>query len=417
MLLIPNLGAEEERPWDESAATLSEPISAAQRPAAWAASVQLWRALFAQEAQVLGDDTSLSRPSWPSGLGPQSGNAVFPWLDAPDAAAAWLNTPAAARAAQAAGRSLLGASPEIVRVVHDKAFAYRVASEERMFSSALREAIAVLEPELLCDPEAAVREINARVASWPAWMQSGFTLKPRLGTSGRGRVAGVGGRAQECRGGFERLAASGGVLLEPWLKRTADFATQLWVGGADELLLLGSAELVVDRSGLYRGHRGFVDSRGRVTSGSPHDETLRVSAVQLAQAAAAEGYRGPCGVDAFAYETDEGRCALRPVVELNARFTLGIVAIGMLRRALPRLKSDLSLEPGMLRAFEFRLNAPPGGWPERADGPGILWIPLADSDADTDAGPGLWVAEDRATLERCLAQESDSQSTRPKSAD
>ena len=49
----------------------------------------------------------------------------------------------------------------------------------------------------------------------------------------------------------------------------------------------------------------------------------------------------------------------------------------------------------MLRAFEFRLGAPPEGWPERSDGPGILWIPLAESDAA--CGPGLWVAEDRAT--------------------
>jgi hypothetical protein len=358
--------------------------------------------LFAEEAQILGEEAPLSASSWPSGLGEQSSKAVFPWLDVPDAAAAWLNTPAAARTAQTAGRSLLGASPEVVRLVHDKAFAYRVAREERMFSSALGEAIAVLEPELLRDPEAARNEIETRVASWPAWLQSSFTLKPRLGTSGRGRVAGYVGRTQECRGGFERLAASGGALLEPWLKRSADFATQLWVGGADELLLLGSAELLVDGSGLYRGHRGFVDSRGRVTSGSPHDETLRISAVLLAQAAAEQGYRGPCGVDAFTYEADDGREALRPVVEFNARFTLGIVAIGMLRRALPRLKSELSLQPGMLYAFEFRLDAAPEGGPARADGPGILWIPLGDS--NTEAGPGLWVAKDRATLDRCLAQ-------------
>jgi hypothetical protein len=73
----------------------------------------------------------------------------------------------------------------------------------------------------------------------------------------------------------------------------------------------------------------------------------------------------------------------------------------MLRRALPRIKRDLALEPGMLRAFEFRLSAPPQGWPERVDGPGILWIGLGEP--DVDSGPGLWVAQDRETLDACLA--------------
>jgi hypothetical protein len=408
MLLIANLGAEEGRPWDESATTPSESASSVQSESARAASVKLWHALCAQEARILGDDGALSTSPWPTGFGPRSSDAVFSWLDAPDLAAAWLNTPAAAGAAQEVGRSLLGAPPEIVRVVHDKAFAHRVACEERILPAPLAEAIAVLDPELLRDPEAAVREIDARMASWPTWMQSDFTLKPRLGTSGRGRVAGVGGRTEKCRGGFERLAASGGALLEPWLKRSGDFATQLWIGSTGELLLLGSAELLVDGSGLYRGHRGFVDSRGRVTSGNPYDETLRESAVTVALAAAAEGYSGPCGVDAFAYQTEEKREVLRPLVEFNARFTLGIVAIGLLRRALPRLKSELSLEPGVLRAFEFRLGAPPGGWPEQTQEPGVLRISLDDSDADS--GPGLWVAEDRATLDRCFAQGSESQS-------
>jgi hypothetical protein len=402
MLLIPNLGAEEERGWDELRVENSGTGVSAKQASSLASVVSLWQALFCAESRVMGDDGSLSDNAWPAGLGQRSSDAVFPWLQAPELVAAWLNTPAAAQAAQKAKRSLLGASPEVVRRVHDKAFAYRVANEERILPASLREAIMVLEPELLRDPEAAIREINARVASWPTWMQADFTLKPRLGTSGRGRVAGVGGAAQDCQGGFERLAGKGGALLEPWLKRSADFSTQLWVGAEGELLLLGSLELVVDRSGLYRGHRGTVDSRGRVTSGSPYDEKLRESAVLVAQAAAAQGYLGPCGVDAFAYQADEEGERLRPVVEFNARFTVGIIAIGMLRRALPRLRSDLGFEPGMQGAFEFRLTPRPGGWPKRADAPGILWIPLAEADAQS--GPGLWVAQDHATLDAHLAQ-------------
>jgi len=95
-----------------------------------------------------------------------------------------------------------------------------------------------------------------------------------------------------------------------------------------------------------------------VTSGNRYDEALREAAVAVAQAAIAAGYHGPCGVDAFAFEVEPGRIELRPVVEFNARFTLGIVAIGWLRRALPRIRRELSLDPGGLRAFQFRLDAP-----------------------------------------------------------
>jgi hypothetical protein len=194
-------------------------------------------------------------------------------------------------------------------------------------------------------------------------------------------------------------------MLEPWLKRTCDLSAQLWIGRDRQLVLLGTTELLVEGSGLYRGHRGFVDSRGRVTSGHRYDEALREAAVAVAQAAIASGYYGPCGVDAFAFEAEPGRVELRPVVEFNARFTFGTVAIGLLRRALPRIRQGLSLDPGGLRAFLFRLDAPPGGWPDNTDAQGALLIPLSAEDPGADAGvePGLLLAEDREALDRALA--------------
>jgi hypothetical protein len=274
-----------------------------------------------------------------------------------------------------------------------------------MLPDCLEPCIAVLESELLRDPDRAIREIEAKLALWPAWTAGRFTLKPRFGTSGRGRVAGNAGRVAEVSGGFPRLAESGGAMLEPWLKRTCDLSAQLWIGRDRQLVLLGTTELLVEGSGLYRGHRGFVDSRGRVTSGNRYDEALREAAVAIAQAAIAAGYHGPCGVDAFAFEVEPGRVELRPVVEFNARFTFGTVAIGLLRRALPRIRQELSLDPGGLRAFQFRLDAPPGGWPDSTVARGTLLIPLSAEDPATDAGaePGLLLAENRETLDRALA--------------
>jgi len=260
---------------------------------------------------------------------------------------------------------------------------------------------------VLRSPDRAIRDIEAALASWPAWTQGRFTLKPRFGTSGRGRIAGIAGRVSEARGGFARLAESGGALLEPWLKRTCDLSAQFWVGPDRRLVLLGTTELLVEASGLYRGHRGFVDARGRVSSGSRHDAAMLEAAVRVAEAAAAAGYHGPCGVDAFAFEVEPGRVELRAIVEFNARFTLGIVAIGWLRRALPCIRQHLALDPGAPKSFLFRLDAPAGGWPAAADAKDLLWVPLGADDARVPARsvPGLLIADDRDALDRALAMQ------------
>ena len=71
--------------------------------------------------------------------------------------------------------------------------------------------------------------------------------------------------------------------------------------------------------------------------------------------------------------------------------TFGTVVIGLLRRALPRIRQALSLDPGGLRAFLFRLDAPLGGWPEPTDAQGALLIPLSTEDptAAVRIEPGL----------------------------
>jgi hypothetical protein len=402
-LLIPNLGAEEGAGWDAPAfdePQASDPQPQHSRQPVARTAAQLWCALFAADSRCLGEPANAPDRFWPAELGPRSAAAIFDWLDVPDAAIAWLNTPAAAGFARREDRRLLGAPPEVVRAVHDKAFAHRVAIAERLLPAGLDEMIAVLEPETLRDTDGAVAAIEARLAAWPRWTRGRFTLKPRFGTSGRGRVAGEAGRAADGREAFARLAESGGALLEPWLTRTRDLSAQLWIGPDGQIVLLGTTELLVAGSGLYRGHRGFVDSRGRVTSGSRYEEAVREAAAAVAQHAAVAGYRGPCGVDAFAFEAEPGRVELRAAVEFNARFTLGTVAIGLLRRALPGLGPERFPRPGELRAFQFQLDAPSGGWPALSDATDVLSIPLGDPDGNAE--PALLIADDRAALDRHL---------------
>ena len=90
--------------------------------------------------------------------------------------------------------------------------------------------------------------------------------------------------------------------------------------------MLGTMEQIVAPSGVYLGHLAEIDSRGRVFSGSAHEESLREAAAVAARHAHEEGFFGPCGIDAFGVEfkdADGGtREILRPLVEFNARFTI-----------------------------------------------------------------------------------------------
>jgi len=373
--LLPNIGAEEGA---NAARRRSEP---------WVTAVAgLWHTLFAAGTGWL--DEERPQAPWPAAWGARAAGAVFPWLEAPGRATAWLNTEAASQQAAATGRELTGASPEVVRQVHDKAFAHAVARREGLLPPDLADTVAALDPELLRDADAAVERIDAEIARWPPRARRRFTLKPRIGSSGRGRVAGCDGNADtpQLRGALPRLA-------EP-----EDLSASLWIGAADELVLLGTTQQWLAPSGLYLGQRGMVDSKGRVTSGSGRDEALREAAAAVAHAAAAEGFFGPCGLDAFAFRTDAGGEAFRPVVEWNARFTLGTLAIGLVRRALGAVAKDFGLAPGVRLAFHFGLDAPAGGWPE-ADS--ALFVSPLWRSGDA-VRPALVVAESRQALDRHL---------------
>ncbi len=343
--LLPNLGGEEGPGWRQG---LEDPTVAA--------TARLWRLLFAPDAKLL----RMDEPGpWPEDLGPPPAGPAWPWLDAEGVVVPWVATEDAAADRRVSGRPLWGPPPATVARVHDKAFAHAVAKEERLLPASLRGRIAVFDPEDLAPADAAIARIQDALADWPDWARARFTLKPRIGTSGRGRVAGRDGVAdtEALRGALPRLAERGGALLEPWLERSYDLSVQMLVDAEAGVTLLGTLEQVAAPSGRFLGHRGEIDSRGRVFSGRPEEEDLRASAPLVAVAAREAGFHGPCSVDAFVFldpETDGE--TLRPIVELNARFTAGTVTVGLVRRALPRVKQTLGLGPGQRMGFHLCLD-------------------------------------------------------------
>jgi hypothetical protein len=169
------------------------------------------------------------------------------------------------------------------------------------------------------------------------------------------------------RGALPRLAERGGAIFEPWLDRIGDYSVSVLVpdpGPADALpTILGSLEIWSSASGVYRGHCGEVDSRGRVFSGDRDDESLRADAAAVVSRARERGFAGVCGIDSFRYreraESAQARVErMRGAVEFNARATMGWVTIGLVRRALPIVKEPLALTPGDRRGFALTYHDP-----------------------------------------------------------
>lgn len=337
--LHPNVGAEEPRGPDHPAAR---------------SVARLWRLLFPSHAEWPEPEPC----DWPEAWGPPPDTAAYSWLPE-HGLCAWWNDRESAEAARRAGAELTGPSPEIVARVHDKAFAARFAARSGFSEPVFADRVRVFDPEDLRDTAAFRERLRRELARWPAELARTATLKPRIGTSGRGRVRAGPGDPTDWEGALPRLAARGGALLEPWVARERDYSVQLHVARDGTLTLLGALEQSATPSGVIRGHRGELDHRGHVMCADRRDEDLLEPACGLARAAHAEGFFGPCGVDAFSFR-HEGVSLLRPTVELNARFTTGTIAVGLLRRARDWLDDRLPPRPGARRTFAFDLAERPG---------------------------------------------------------
>lgn len=381
-LLFANLGAEEDASWLR--------MSAHPRVRAVA---RLWAALFPASARLVGPGAR-SAPRLAGALASAPDSPAFPFCAPGRVLVPWLATREAERLACAERVPCEAPAVDVVLRVHDKAFAHAEAVAASLVPDALAGTTLVLGPEELTNADTARRRIEAAVASWPDWLRASFVVKPRLGTSGRGRLAGRAGRVDTLRieRALARLRASGGALVEPWLERTLDLSAQLYVAGPDDVRVLGTLRQVVTKHGGPTGHAGRLRDDGEVDSGTSWDAELRATARAIGRAAGSAGFRGACGVDSFVFRTEDGAEALRPVVELNARFTAGTVALGCIARAV-----RAHLTRG---ARELYFGFPPeaGEWPERASHRAELLPLLAD-----DPSVRLCLAGDEAALAETLS--------------
>lgn len=138
----------------------------------------------------------------------------------------------------------------------------------------------------------------------------------------------------------------GQLVVEPWLERELDFSVQLEMepGG---LRLCGYTGLMNDLKGQFLANWAEPDY-GRCPPAklialfaAPADILDRVGNLygEIFSLLEAElhrvGFIGPVSIDALVYRTVQGDCRLKPVVEINPRYTMGRLAVELMKHTCP----------------------------------------------------------------------------------
>lgn len=203
---------------------------------------------------------------------------------------------------------------EIVQKVNSKAFSFRYSS--------------------LAD--AAIIENEAKLKDWLEKVKGPKVIKTCFGLSGKGnwRIDDnqpLNTLLNVCRNEWQQRRP---VIGEPWVDRVYDFSTQWHIDHHGTVKLIGATRFETDDRGIYRGTlAGPVDLL--FSSLKPYlCEHLKIAEKALNEAASL-GYFGFAGIDALIYRHHDHSLSLYPLVEINGRETMSLVALRMQQRTAP----------------------------------------------------------------------------------
>ncbi len=208
------------------------------------------------------------------------------------------------------------APPErVVRDLNSRSFSFRLEQE---WDCGPSEVVAV---SSLSQFEAALRNLE----SLDRWV-----VKGEFSAAARDRVLGRGSQsdAHSLKWIRRRLAEGETLYWEPWLDRVEEAGIQWEIPVAGEPRLVGIAPLLCDEAGRYAGS-GFGEEADCMERWHDAVEISRRAAERIQQA----GYFGPLGIDAMRYRDADGELRLRPLQDVNARWTMGRIALGWRRIA------------------------------------------------------------------------------------
>jgi len=133
------------------------------------------------------------------------------------------------------------------------------------------------------------------------------------------------------------------LVVEPWLERELDFSAQLEMT-ANGLKLCGYTGLQCDARGQFVANFAESHHHKRIPAKivslftEPKDISNQLLEFYGEVFAALEielrkiDFTGPIGIDAFVYRTENGTVKLKPIVEINPRYTMGRLLVELMRQ-------------------------------------------------------------------------------------
>jgi hypothetical protein len=242
--------------------------------------------------------------------GNQSGRIFTPWGWTPGAVA--LGAQVGARVARVSPVSPV--SLDTIRRVNSKLWSHALEQELGVGMPGARVAASFAELE-----EAVARACPREGDKW--------VIKSPFGFAARERVLGRGARLEGAQATWARRQFTRGetLIFQPWLERVREYGVTLEIAAGGEITLRGISDLQTNGAGtgtgyllgrrIEAGRRAELESVGRAVG----ERLFR------------EGYFGPAGVDAL-----EHTGGLHPLLEINARYTMGFVALAVERALRPQ---------------------------------------------------------------------------------
>lgn len=190
------------------------------------------------------------------------------------------------------------------------------------------------------------RDADSALAEITRLLESGqVLLKAPFACAGRGHLrvnhASV---PDKTRGWLDNtLAAHGSVVIEPWLERVLDFSALYEMKPGGESAMLALTKIENDAAGRFLGIR-IGPKWGNLLEPEVAEflfreaDVLRVyqETIPAALKNLLAGHAGPLCVDAMVHRRGNGSLALKPVVELNVRMTMGRIAYEWAKRGPSR---------------------------------------------------------------------------------
>ncbi|HEX4342026.1 MAG TPA: DUF455 family protein, partial [Verrucomicrobiae bacterium] len=135
------------------------------------------------------------------------------------------------------------------------------------------------------------------------------------------------------------------LVVEPWLERELDFSIQLEMS-THGLKLCGFTGLLNDARGQFLGNWAESHFHTRIPQRviklfrqpknisrlmlDLYDHIFRLLETELRRV----DFTGPLGIDAFVYRDANGTPRLKPIVEINPRYTMGRVMVELMRQTV-----------------------------------------------------------------------------------